>query len=74
MYIKVKVVPRAKKLEIIKLGDNYLKVKLVSPPIKGKANKKLISALANYYKVNKSAIKIIRGEQSREKFIEILLH
>lgn len=72
MYIKVKVVPRAKKSEIIKLDKDYLKVKVLSPAIKNKANKEMMELLADYYGVNKSAVKIIRGEHFREKLIEIL--
>lgn len=73
MLVKVKVIPRAKKSEITKISDNYLKVKLVSPPLKGSANRELIFALAKYYGVNKSAINIKRGNHSHEKLIEILL-
>ncbi|MCK4251160.1 DUF167 domain-containing protein [candidate division WOR-3 bacterium] len=72
MYIKVKVVPRAKKSEIIKLDKDYLKVKVLSPAIKNKANKEMIELLADYYSVYKSAVKIIRGEHFREKLVEIL--
>ncbi len=72
MYIKVKVVPRAKKSEIIKLDKDYLKVKVLSPAIKNKANKEMIKLLADYYNVSKSAVKIIRGEHSREKLVEVL--
>lgn len=72
MYIKIKVVPRAKKSEIIKLDKDYLKIKVLSPPIKNKANKEMIRLLADYYNVNKSAIKIIKGEHSRVKLVEVL--
>ncbi len=72
MYLKVKVVPRAKKSEIIKLDKDYLKVKVLSPAIKNKANKEMIKLLADYYNVSKSAVKIIRGEHSREKLVEVL--
>ncbi|NOR16244.1 DUF167 domain-containing protein [candidate division WOR-3 bacterium] len=72
MYIKIKVVPRAKKSKIIKLDKDYLKIKVLSPPIKNKANKEMIRLLADYYNVNKSTIKIIKGEHSREKLVEVL--
>jgi uncharacterized protein YggU (UPF0235/DUF167 family) len=45
---------------------------VLSPPIKNKANKEMIRLLADYYNVNKSAIKIIKGEHSREKLVEVL--
>ena len=37
----------------------------------GKANKKVIEILANYYKVPKTSISLIRGANSRTKTFEI---
>jgi len=71
MYIKVRVIPRAKSSEIIELSKNRLKVKLVSPPEKNRANQELIAILAEYYRVKKSAIKIKKGRHFREKLIEV---
>jgi len=72
MLVKITVIPRAKKAEIIVLGNNQLKVKIPAAPVKGSANKKLIEMLAVYYGVRKSAITITRGDRSREKVVEIL--
>jgi uncharacterized protein (TIGR00251 family) len=74
MRIKVKVLPRAKRGEIIELAKDYLKVKLLSAPVKNKANIELIGMLSDYYGVPKSAVKIIKGEHSRKKIVEILFH
>jgi uncharacterized protein (TIGR00251 family) len=71
MRVKVTVIPRAKKAEIIELQNGCLRVKLTSPPIKNRANRELIELLSHYYHVKKSAICIIRGVHSREKLIEI---
>ena len=71
MYIKIKVIPRAKKAEIIKMENGDLRVKLISAPIKNRANDELLDLLSKYYQVNKSAIKIKHGAHAREKLIEI---
>jgi uncharacterized protein (TIGR00251 family) len=71
MILKVKVIPRAKKAEIIELAKDFLKIKLSSPPIKNKANKELIELLSEYYHVSKKVIKIKQGIHSRDKLIEI---
>jgi uncharacterized protein (TIGR00251 family) len=71
MFVRVKVIPRAKKSEIIKVNEHHLKVRLVSPPAKDRANRELTELLAKYYSIQKSAIKIVRGQHSREKFVEI---
>jgi uncharacterized protein (TIGR00251 family) len=71
MHIRIVVTPRAKKSGIIELQNGCLKVKLTSPPIKNRANRELIDLLSRYYRVSKSAIRIIRGVHSREKLVEI---
>ena len=42
------------------------------PAIKGKANKAVIEVLSDYFKVKKAAIRIIKGEASREKLIRVV--
>ncbi|MEO0118610.1 MAG: DUF167 domain-containing protein [candidate division WOR-3 bacterium] len=69
--IKIQVIPNAKKNEIVKEKDR-LKVYLTAPPIEGKANKVLIEILAEYFNVKKGQIKIIKGEKSKDKIIEII--
>jgi uncharacterized protein (TIGR00251 family) len=69
--IKIRVIPNAKRPEIIKLEDGSLKIKLNCPAEGGRANKELISVLSKHYKIAKSKIKIISGEKSRNKTIQI---
>ncbi|MEO0084037.1 MAG: DUF167 domain-containing protein [candidate division WOR-3 bacterium] len=71
MQIRVRVIPNAKKNEVVK-EENRLKVYLTAPPIAGKANKALIEILAEYFKVKKNRITIIHGEKNRDKIIEVL--
>lgn len=72
MDIKITVVPRAKKCEIIEIGAYHLKVKLISAPEKNKANKELIAILARHFGIKKSAVFIKTGLRSRHKTIQIL--
>jgi uncharacterized protein (TIGR00251 family) len=71
MRISVRVIPNASKSEIISRDDGEWKIKIQSPPEEGKANKALIQLLAKYFKIPKNAIKIISGEKSRQKIIEV---
>lgn len=70
MTIKVKVIPRAKK-EKIEEVEGAFKVYIKAPAIEGRANKRLIEIIAEYFKVKKYNINIIKGETNREKIIEI---
>ncbi len=70
MNIEIKVIPNARKREIIRDGTNF-KVKLTSVPRDGKANEELIEFLSDIFNVKKSGIKILRGEKDRKKIVSI---
>ncbi|MCK4353085.1 YggU family protein [candidate division WOR-3 bacterium] len=73
--IQVRVVPNARKNEV-KEEDGIrlrrIKVWLTAPPVEGKANKLLIKVLAKHFDIKKSNIKIIKGEKSRDKVVQIV--
>lgn len=70
-YIKIKLLPRSSKNEIVgKEGDVY-KVKVTAPPVDGKANSALIALLAERLNRPKGDIQIIGGKSSREKRIRV---
>lgn len=71
MIIKIKASPNSKKEEIIKEGDFY-KVKVKAPAMGGRANKEVIEALADFFKVKKSSIRVLQGQKSRDKLIEVI--
>lgn len=71
IIFNVRVIPRSSKSEIVGEYDGNLKVKLTSPPVDGKANKELIKLLSKELKTAKSDIKIVSGETSKSKRIEI---
>lgn len=70
MEIKVKVIPNAKSSEVVQEGKR-LKVRVAAPASGGRANKEAAEALAGFFHVKKNAVKIIRGEKSGEKTVEI---
>lgn len=76
MKIVVKLTPNAGKNEIIEWDTSapeqpVLNVRVTAVPEDGKANKALIALLSKTWKIPKSEIKIIRGETSRLKTLEI---
>ena len=68
--IEAKVIPNARKNEVSPEGEGF-KVYVKAPAVEGKANKAVIEVLADFFKIKKSQVKIIRGEKSRRKVIEI---
>ncbi len=71
MKIEIKVKPRAKKTAVEKQLDGSFIVRVKEPATEGKANEAVIEAIAEYFSVPKSQIKIIRGNSNRKKLIEI---
>ena len=70
MIINVRVIPRARVQKIVADGD-ILRVYTNVAPTDGKANAAVIKMLSKHYDVPKSRIKIVRGETSHDKVIEI---
>lgn len=56
----------------IKKENDHIKVYLVTPAQGGLANKKLIELLSDYLNVKKYNLKIVKGQKSREKLIEVI--
>jgi uncharacterized protein (TIGR00251 family) len=70
MRVSIRVIPRAKQNKVVEEADR-VKVYLTVPPVEGRANQALIALLAAHFQVRKSDIRIVRGEKSRDKIIEI---
>jgi uncharacterized protein (TIGR00251 family) len=68
--IQVKVTPRAKQNKIV-VKDNVYKVYVTAPAIEGRANEAAVEALAEYFGVSRSRVRITRGDKAREKVVEI---
>ena len=69
---RVRVQPGASKNEIVGVQEDALKIRINAPPVKGQANKALISFLAEKLGVKKSEIEIVSGHTSRIKKIRVL--
>lgn len=83
MKLLVYVQPGASKTEIVGEVDipddqkhwgqsKALKIKIAAHPIEGAANEELIKFLAKHHGVSKSQVKLLSGENSRYKLVEIL--
>jgi hypothetical protein len=66
---KIYLQPGAKKSEFVGKHGDYIKIKVQSPPVEGKANAALITFLAKACDISKSSISIASGEKSRFKTI-----
>ncbi|MBF0216512.1 MAG: DUF167 domain-containing protein [Candidatus Omnitrophica bacterium] len=71
MRLEVKVHPKASREELVE-KDGVIRAYVSAAPEKGKANKSVIELVAARYKVPKSRVRIIAGEKSRNKILEVL--
>jgi len=71
IVMQVRVQPRASKDEIAGVIEGALKVRLRAPAVEDRANDSLVEYLAELLKTPKSAVRILSGERSRTKCVEI---
>ena len=67
----VRVQPRASKNEVAGLIDGALKIRLQAPAVEDRANEALCEFLADILKRPKSAVRILAGDRSRTKRVEV---
>lgn len=67
----VRVQPRASKDEVSGIVEGALKVRLRAPAFENRANEALCEFLAELLKRPKSAVRLLSGERSRNKRIEV---
>src|SRR6202171_3760093 len=67
----VRVQPRASKDEIAGEMGGALKVRLRAPALEDRANEALVEFLAQLLNIPRSAVRILGGERSRTKRVEI---
>jgi Uncharacterized conserved protein len=68
---RVRVQPRASRNEIIGVMEGALKIRLQAPAVEDRANEALRGFLAELLRRPKSAVRILAGERSRMKRVEI---
>lgn len=71
MMIKVRVIPAAKRNEIISRIGSVLRVGIIASTFEDKANKLLLGFLAEFFEVPKSKVFLRKGRRAKEKTIEI---
>jgi len=71
VIVGVRVQPRASRDEIAGEWEGALRVRLQAPPVDDRANEALIEFLARILKISRSAVRILSGERSRTKRVEL---
>ncbi len=69
--IRIIVKPRAKVSSLERAPDGGWSARLRSPPVDGKANRELISLVAERFRCPKSAVTIKAGKSGRVKLVRV---
>ncbi|MCD6233200.1 DUF167 domain-containing protein [bacterium] len=73
MLVKVKFLPNSKKEGVVKKSNSSFEVRVKEKPIQGKATRRGSEILAEYFKVPRSKVRLVRGFRSKNKIFDILL-
>jgi uncharacterized protein (TIGR00251 family) len=68
----VRVIPRAAKNALAGEHDGALKVRLVAPPVEGRANAALEEYLAGWLGVRPAQVRVVAGHTSRQKMVAVV--
>ena len=72
MKILVKVKPNSKVEKVERIEENEFVVSTNAPPTEGQANRAVVEAIADYFKIAKSRVRIVLGQTSKTKILEII--
>jgi uncharacterized protein len=72
LYIKVKVIPKSPKNEIVEImADGTYKIRIAAPPTDGKANAELLKFLRKSLGLSEAVI--VSGQKDRVKLLRLSL-
>ncbi len=69
--LTINVKPRSREDKLIVESDGTITLRIVAPPIEGKANRMVVRFLAKRLGKSKSQVRIVAGLRSNVKIVEI---
>ncbi|KXJ97845.1 MAG: hypothetical protein UZ19_OD1000909 [Parcubacteria bacterium OLB19] len=71
MYVKVRVIPKAKKETVSKIDDQIFEMTVKEPAERNLANNRIKELLAKEYGVKIESVRIISGHHSGSKMFDV---
>ena len=59
--------------DYVKIKDDHIEIGIMAKPVKGEANLEVIKKIAKHFETSKSNVRIVAGEKSRDKIVEVIL-
>lgn len=73
MKISVHAKPRAREEGVEKIDDGRYVVAVREPPVQGKANEAIARALARYFRVVPTCVRLLSGFSVKEKVFDVAI-
>ncbi|MDO8572966.1 MAG: DUF167 domain-containing protein [bacterium] len=71
MYIKVRVTPDAKRETFEKNSSDHFTLSVKEPAEQNRANKRVITLIANHFNISTGKVRIISGHHSGSKILNV---
>lgn len=71
MLMSVKIIPTAKKTEVVGWEGTVLKIRVAAPATEGKANKELLRFVAELCGCSQSEVEILKGQTAKQKILDV---
>lgn len=69
--LRVRVIPKAHRNALAGVEDGVLVVRLVAPPVEGKANLALLEFLSERLGLRKHQLQLVSGQKARHKVVKV---
>lgn len=71
VVLSIHAQPQARRTEVVGLHGESLKVRVAAPALESRANEALIAFVAERFGVPRRDVRLLSGEKSREKRLEV---
>lgn len=71
MYIRVHVVPGAKKERVTKVSDTEFHIAVREPASQNLANRRIVAIIAESFSVSPTQVRILTGHRSSSKMVSV---
>ena len=58
--------------DYVKIKGDHIEIGIMAKPVKGEANLEIIKKIAKHFGISKSNVRIVAGEKSRDKVVEVV--
>jgi len=71
MYIRVHVIPGAKKERVTKVSDTEFQIAVREPASQNLANRRVIAIIAEMFSTSSAQVRILTGHRSSSKMVSV---